>query len=69
MKKERKEGRYFLESDTTTRTVKIGEKTIVIKNVPVKMSDDELKTITLKMLFEIEKQKAIKAISGLGVAS
>lgn len=58
-----------MENETSTRTVKIGEKTITIKNVPNNLSDDEVKTIALKMLFEMEKQKAIKEMSGFGIAS
>jgi len=53
----------------TRRTVKIGKTSIIIENVPEHISDDELKTIAVKYIFEINKKKAIKEMEKKGEAS
>jgi len=54
---------------TSDRTVKIGKTTVVITNVPDNITEDELKSMALMKLFEMNKAKAVKEMQGYGKAS
>jgi len=54
---------------TSTRSIKIGKCTVVIQNVPEETTDDELKSMALMKLFQMNKDRAKKEMEGYGVAS
>jgi hypothetical protein len=53
----------------STRSIKIGKCTVVIDNVPEGISEDELKSMAMMKLYQMNRDKAMKEMQGLGTAS
>jgi len=52
-----------------TRCVKIGKCTVKFTNVPDSVSEEELRSMALVKLFDLNRKKAEREMMGLGKAS